>query len=448
MQYASLAILSACASVNPDQEFAQARELTLRSTGASDVFDPDAPLLNEQQISAQLADGLGVDEAVRLALIHNRRLHAEFMSIGVAKADWVQSGLLRNPTLSLAVLLPEGGGRTFIEASIAQNLVELWQIPTRRRIARHNLDATILRIAVLAGELASDTRRGYYEAVAGDELLRVAQENADLLHKSHEAIRRKLDAGAASRIDQSLALNTSLGGELAMRSARLEAANARRNLARLLSLDRNFNDVLLTDPLPILQPKDLDPERLVVLARSRRLDLQAYEAVMHAAGIEVALERRKAFGTVEAGARVEYEDKYKVGPTLSLDIPIFDQNQAQVARRKYLHQQAVKTYEAAYLQAAQDIRTTIDIAQTATLNLSLYRQTLVPQAQSNLDLATQAYNAGQFTILGLIESQQRLLDARRGMIQSQRDAAAAMADLLRVTGGPVETDPQTENIPQ
>lgn len=434
-----LVLLQACA-VTPQEDFARARDLARSSAGVTDVYDPDQPDLTPDQIDSVLAEGLTLDEAVRLALTHNRPLQAAFMEIGIAKADWVQSGLLRNPTLGVAVLLPEGGGRSFVEASIAQNLVDIWQLPTRRKIARHQLDATVLRIARLAGELAADTRAAYFEAVAAHELLLVARENAAILSKSHDAIRQKQEAGAASRFDESLARSQSLNGDLLLQSAVLEAATTKQKLAKLLSLDRDMQAVQLTDALPDVRPENLDAEPLLALARSRRLDLQAYESAMHAAGVEVALERSKAFGDVEAGVRVEREDRYKVGPTLSLEIPLFDQNQAQVARRKYLHLQSLKTYEGAYAQAAQDIRTAIDTTRAAAQSLTLHRQSLVPQAQSNLDLATQVYESGQITILGLIELQQRLLEARRGMIQSQREAATALADLMRAIGGPIEND--------
>lgn len=435
-----LTLLSACASVDPKEEFARARQLTKESTGAAEVFDPGQPPMSQDEISQMLADGLTLDEALALALTNSRRLQAEFMDIGVARADWVQSGLLRNPTLGLAVLLPDGGGSTFVEASIAQSVVDLWQLPVRRRIAQHNLDAAVLRIARTAGELAAQTRRGYYEAVAAAELLRVAEENLELLHTSHGAIRRKREAGAASRLDDDLALSLSLAGELDVRSARLQTANSKRRLARLLSIDTEIEAIALIDALPDTVRPDLNADGLIAAARSHRLDLRMYHALMQAADVELASERRRAWGNVEAGARLESEGgENKVGPILSLDIPIFDRNHAQVGRRSYLSRRAIKSYQAAHLEIAQDIRITLDTARTAMESFSFYRDQLLPQAQRNLEITEQAYEAGQFTILGLVESQRRLLEARRGLIEAQLDAASAMADLDLIVGAPIKT---------
>jgi cobalt-zinc-cadmium efflux system outer membrane protein len=49
-----------------------------------------------------LAGGLELDEALRLAPLNNRHLQAEFAALGVARADLVQAGLLRNPSASVA----------------------------------------------------------------------------------------------------------------------------------------------------------------------------------------------------------------------------------------------------------------------------------------------------------------------------------------------------------
>ena len=132
--------LVGCAQVKPQADFAQARQLFTQSTGLTDIYDPDQPLLTPEELQAVLADGLSLQEALRVALLNNRKLHAAFMSIGVAKADWVQSGLFSNPTFAFSAQFPEGGGRSNIQASVAQNIVDLWQIPRRKAIARAALD--------------------------------------------------------------------------------------------------------------------------------------------------------------------------------------------------------------------------------------------------------------------------------------------------------------------
>ena len=86
-----LLLAPACVQVRPEPDFEEARRLVQVSTGSSEVFDPYAPVLTDEQIGAILADGLSLEEAQRLAVLNNRELQAEFLEIGVAHADWVQS---------------------------------------------------------------------------------------------------------------------------------------------------------------------------------------------------------------------------------------------------------------------------------------------------------------------------------------------------------------------
>ena len=50
-----------------------------------------------------LEDGLTEDEAVALALWNNRDFHATLSSLGIARGDLVQAGLLTNPQMNLFV---------------------------------------------------------------------------------------------------------------------------------------------------------------------------------------------------------------------------------------------------------------------------------------------------------------------------------------------------------
>ena len=79
-------VLSGCAQVKPYADFTQARRLIAQATGMEAAYHPDTPLLTEEQLDATFDDGLSLEEALRVALLNNRQLHAEFASIGVAKA--------------------------------------------------------------------------------------------------------------------------------------------------------------------------------------------------------------------------------------------------------------------------------------------------------------------------------------------------------------------------
>jgi len=480
----SLAVLMVgvgCATVDPNPDYNRTRTLIEQSTGAAESYSPEEEGLAVDELSAYLSDGLTLDEAVRIALLNNRKLQVAFFDIGMARADWVQSGLLSNPSLGIGIMFPEGGGRSNIQGSLAQNIVDLWQMPVKKRIAEHQVERQVVRVARLAGELAAETKRAYNAAVAANDLFTIAGENLALLGKSYEATKAQREAGVASPLDENLQRGESLRAELALRDARLASVNAKRSLAGLLSLDLNTDGLDLIDPLPEFGERAFDADKLIALAREKRLDLKALEEAVEAGDAEIKLEYLRVFPEVSIGIAAERPEgrtqagrdvaadfaraslrggeptmpdiqtrgerqaekdqdiEFMIGPNLSVTLPIFDQNQAQVAKATYAQVQAVKSYEDLYLGIAQDIRMAVDRSETLWDNVAFYRGELLPQADRNLEFTEAAYQAGTVGVLTLLESQRSLLDTRRGFIEVWANAATSLSDLERAIGVPLST---------
>jgi cobalt-zinc-cadmium efflux system outer membrane protein len=445
------ALVTSCVHVDPRPDFERARNLVEESAGRTDVFDPYAAALSAEHLDAILADGLSIDEALRLALVNSRDLQAEFQEIGVAHADWVQSRLLSNPSLDVLVRFPTDGGRSMLEAIVGFSLLELWRIPPRQEAAKGSLEATVLRVARKAGEHLAEARSAYYAAVAAEELLGVARESVELAERSFEAVQDLHSAGAADAFDENLARGPWLTAQLELRTTRIEAANAKRTLAKQLSLTRAVDDLSLTDPLPSPVAEGVDPEALVRQALTSRLDLRAIAAEIEALDARVRLERRKAPGDVRAGPAVERpagSGDDLVGPSVNLTLPLFDQNQAQVSRAEFKLQQMIKLHESARGAVAQDVRSSADRANTAARNLVFYTEALLPQAQRSLELARESYAAGRTTLLALLEAQRQLLVARRSHVSLRLEAATSASELERVVGaGPSQTLPVLSTPP-
>ncbi|MBI4882413.1 MAG: TolC family protein [Planctomycetes bacterium] len=433
----TLAVVASCVQVEPRPDFERARDLVEASTGQGEIYDPYSPVLTEEEISAILADGLTLDEALRLALVNNRDLQAEFQEIGVAHADWVQSELLSSPSLDVLLSVPTDGGRSMLEAIVGVELLQLWCIPLRGKAAQQDLEATVLRIARRAGERLAESREAYYVAVAAEEIHRVAEENVELAARSFEAVRSLHEAGAADAFDENLARGPLLAAQLTLRTARSEATNAKRDLAKVLSVDRPADGLALTDRLPQPARTQLDPEGLVEHALSSRLDLRAIATAINAMEARMRLEQRKAWGDVAAGATIERapgSGDPLVGPSLSVTLPMFDQNQAQVARAGFKLEQMSKLQEAAQVAVAQNVRSSADRVNTAASNLAFYSEELLPQAERSLELARESYSAGRTTLLALVEVQRQLLEARRGHVRLRLEAAVSSSELERVVG--------------
>ncbi|MCI0588392.1 MAG: TolC family protein [Planctomycetes bacterium] len=439
----SLAVLSiaGCATVDPRPDYDRAREEIRASTGAQEIHDPDAPLLSAEEIRAILADGLRLGEATRLALLNNRRLQAGFLALGVARSEFVQAGLLENPSLSLAFLFPDPGGRVRWTADLLGSVAEIWQIPSRQALARAGLEQRILELSRSAGELVAATKEAYFEGVAARQARSIARANVELARRSLAAVRRQVEEGVASRTDEGLAESLALGAELSFRRTEREEVGAVRQLAALLSIEEDVLAVSLADPLPEPALGPVEREELVERSQMARADVRAAERAVAAAEEKVALERRRRFG-LGAGASAERPEggssaDLLVGPAVAVEIPLFDRNQAQVSRAEFELRERMKEREALSAEVRQAVRAATDKAAVAARAAAFARDELVPQAERSASLAEKAYRLGDTTVLALLQAQRVALEARRTEIEALLEAALSRIDLERAAGSPL-----------
>ncbi len=434
------ALLGACRSPDASEDFARARGLIRSSTDVECRFDPaDKAAPDPSALEDALRDGLSLQEALALVLANNRELQAGFMEIGVARADLAQAGMLANPSLSLLFLFPTGGGQLDLQAQLAQSVTDLWRIPGRKREAAAKLDQAVLRLSRFAGELVADTRDAYFAALAAIRAVELANEGLALTQGSLRALQAQLEEGVATRLDESLARNESWSAELGLRRAERDEVLARKRLSELLSMGSELPGIHLTDELPEPRATVWHVESLVANATRERLDLQAARSALEAARQRLALEGVQRVPDLALGFhREDPESGAILGPSVDVTLPVWDQNQARVARARYELLASERRYEGLVLVAASDVRDAVQRARAAAAEASLLREALLPEAERALALAEQAHAGGEATWLELLEAQRRALTARRELAAAQLEVAKSLVALERSAGAPLE----------
>ena len=478
---------SGCATVKPKQDYERASAHIEAATGQSVAVDPEGDARTRQLASGMLADGLTAEEAMQLALLNNPRLQAGFLRIGIGRAAVVQSGLFSNPSLALSLRFPDGGGLADFEVSLAQNIAELWQIRPRVRAAERDLDQTILILAREASIAAFDAHSAYLRSLQADRQLEIARENLSIAAQLVELTEARRQAGSGTEVDVNLGRAERAALDVTTRTSLVTAVEAKTTLAKILGLTMTPGELHLIDALPDAIDLSFTPQELVEIARGNRLDLKAADAVTQAAEARVAYERARFLRTIDLGISMEREARqsqgdrnwlaetayasaqagtltppslqpedsqsteYVTGPTLSMELPFFDQNQAQVARAEFELLQASYLRDAIDREIVQESWAVHTRAKTAFENAVFMRDELLPLRENGLRLAREAYRVGSTTILTVLDSQRRLLEARSGYVDVQAAAGVARIDLERIAGQPfavlsalpVQAQPQT-----
>jgi outer membrane protein, heavy metal efflux system len=464
--------MAGCASVRPQQDYEHTARHVEETTGQQTVYRPDEDELVANRVADLMAGGLTADEVAQIALLNNTKLQTLFFSIGMARADVVQSGLLSNPTLAMGLLFHDGGGVSRFGVDMAQNIADIWQIPARRSVAEQSLERAILETAREASVVVTDAKAAYYRVKQADRKLEIAADSVELSRQVLELALARQAAGAGSEVDVNLARSEVQDGELSLRTAALEAFEARSELAQLLTVTESPAELRLIEALPEVPSWTVGDDALFALANENRLDLRAAQCAVKSAEASVREEILKIFPTLEVGVgferieqgkrpdrdiaaasfissldagqpKLQFVPREKVptdtvlGPTLAMELPIFDQNQAGIARAQFAYQQSVRELDGFRVQILQDVRLANARARTACDVARYYREQVLPLRESSLALSRTAYQAGRTELINVLETERALLSARAGYVDSLKASVAAVVELERASGQPI-----------
>ncbi len=171
----------------------------------------------------------------------------------------------------------------------------------------------------------------------------------------------------------------------------------------------------------------------------QRLDLQAARAQVAAAERALALKVGTRFlpAGISLGVNTEREPEGEqiTGPTLDLELPIFNQGQGEIATLRARDLQARRQLEAKLVDAHAEVRVArAQVAANRALAVSL-RDTVLPQRQQALRLTLEQYNSMLKGAYDLLTAKANEAAAERTYLEAWRDYWIARADLERAVGG-------------
>lgn len=445
----SAVFLTGCASFSPDGGLTDVSSLTQSRIGQQVSFSKNPPSGNpngDAMVRSLLAKPLTVDSAVRVALLNNASLKTSFEELGVAEADFVQAGRIRNPSFSFGRV--SGGGDTEIDRSIMFDIAGLLTMPARKRIEHGRFEQAKLQAASKAVQLAADTRRAFFTAVAAAQSETFAEQVRGAAEASSELAESMTKVGNWSRLDQSRERAFYQDAVTQLARKRHEATAAREQLIRLLGLWGEQQNFVLPERLPDLPEKAQEMNNAEAQAMAQRLDVLSARRDNEATAAALGLTKATGFINVfDAG----YANKSATGLPrqngyqISLELPIFDWGGAKVARAEARYMQSVHRTADVAVRARSEVREAYSAYRTTYDIARHYRDDVVPLRKKISDEVLLRYNGMLASVFELLADSREQLVSVNTAIETQRDFWIAQTRLQSaVTGG---TNNDTRTIP-
>jgi len=383
-----------------------------------------------------LDDGVTEDEAVATALWNNAQLSADLATLDIARANLLEAGLLRNP--SLQVLFPVGP-KPF-ELALTWPIDQWIQRPRRVAAAQRAWDQVAASLGQNGLNTARDARQAHAALVQAQERARLTAEVAKLAAEIARITEAQLKAGDISpmELDSAQAAAAS-AAELAGR-ARHDLVVAQDRLRFQLGLPPPAGASLRAVPGALGRTAIPPVDDLREAAWARRPDLRAQEIAVAAAAQRAKWERSRwlVLAAILSSKEVGTYG-VRTGPGVSADLPIFGTTRGSVARADAEVEQASRQYLAMRQRVDLEVGEAREALAGAEQSLAEYAERVVPALDTAAASGRKAYEAGEVSYLFVIELSRQLAAALLRRADLEAEVRRARAELDRSVGTKIET---------
>lgn len=443
---AAAGVLACAGCSNPPEhrgfESVQAKVSTLIDKDV-DWHDPDDRSAIQSRIHELLQQELTPDAAVQIALLNNPSLQATFEDLGIASADLMDAGIIKNPVFNMYARIPNNSASSLnTQFSVALSFIDIILLPLRKKVEGMRFEAAKARVAQAVLALASDVRTEYFQLQTETARLKLRKTTLEAAQTASEFAEKLGKAGNMSELN--VIPRTALFHQATLDVARteLELTSRREKLNRLMGLSTSEKWTLSAD-LPPLPAKEAlpAPDVLETIAVAQRLDLDVQRQEVAIIDKARSLRHWGVYTNVEPGVTTEKEPEgvRVTGPQLNLDIPIFNRGQADRARLRAQLRQAQDKLEALDQSVRSEVREEYAHVLTARTAVELYRDSILPLRQRALTLATEHYNVMTVGPLDLLTAKQDELAAEIEQTEALRDYWVHRTELERAIGGKLPT---------
>jgi cobalt-zinc-cadmium efflux system outer membrane protein len=435
----ALVVALAANLVAPQTAFAA--DQTRQRTRASAPIRPTSPRNEaavDDTVTALLQGELTVERAVRVALLNNWTLLAEFEEIGISRAEFRQALLPRNPALEGEIRSGPGVASPG-EIIVMQDVTSLLLIPIRRKAASAALRRASLRAASATIELAAETRTAFVSLQAAESVGALWDTTAASAQASADLARRQHEVGNVTDLDLENQQAMYEEAKIELARSHTEALVARERLNRAMGTWGEHAAWRIGPQLPALPESDGALEGLEAVAVERRPDLAAAQAEARAIAAQVPLARFSGFPDLRAGVHFEREPDgtYSTGPAVELAFPLFDRGQHAVTVTRGRLRQAEDRGQALATNIRSEVRVARERLVAARELVEYIDATVLPRRRRILAQTQLEFNGMLIGVFQLLKARQGEVGAQRDLISAQRDYWIARAELERAIGGPV-----------
>src|SRR5271156_3379880 len=388
---------------------------------------------------------ISLDEAIQKALENNHTLKAARTAIQQNEAQETTANLRPNPVLTLdaqflPIFRPSEFTADYIN-TIAQFDAGVSYLFERGKKRQHRLQAAQDATAETKATVTDNERTLTFNVASQFLTTQLAESSLDLALQDMKSFQNTVDisearykAGDISEVDYLKIKLQLLQFQSDVSMAQLAKTQALVGLRQLLGYQTVPEDFDVTGDFDY-KPITVKLEDLQAQALQNRPDYRA--AVLGVTAAKSQNELAKANGKVDITGTANYDhvsDTSAVSFFGSLQIPIFNRNQGEIARTNYVINQAQELQLAASDQVLSDVLTAYEGVRENDKIITLYRGGYLDASQKTRDITEYSYKRGAASLLDFLDAERSYRATQLAYRQSLAAYLTAVEQLREAVG--------------
>ncbi|MDQ7968926.1 MAG: TolC family protein [Oxalicibacterium faecigallinarum] len=376
-----------------------------------------------------LPQRVALDAFLQIVERNNPSLQADRLQIDAAQGDLQAASAFPNPVVSY------GRKPNEKEAVVEQPIPIFGQRGLRMEGARLGVDATSARVTSAKAMSLRDAAHDFITLLVAQEKLMRREKAEKQMEQAHRIVVGQVEAGTRSRYDKARM-------DIEFANIRMQAAQARSALsdatARVIEAvgAPGWNPIAVGTLQPTLTQATFDS--LWLHAQDNLPAVRAAIAEQALADKMIEVEKREAWPTPAFGVGKlrDSEGRHTV-IGVSVEIPLFDRRQGQVAKAQAQAREASLRREAVIRNAQNELRRATALLSQRIALTQRFRNDALDLLPDLNQMAQDSYSLGKGSILELIDSIQSIsekeivyLDLTEELLQAEIDVRFASGDMV------------------
>ena len=385
------------------------------------------------------------EDAVRIALAYNQSLRANRFNIDQSKANEVTASLKPNPSISMgADAFPIFAPQTIrfdtqiYSASLSYTVERGGKREKRVVVAKDNTQIAAQTVTDNERTLRFQVVQAFINVLLAKSVLVLAKDDLANFSQEVDLNHARLVAGDLAEGDYLKLSIQKLQFEQDVSAAVLGLVQARATLRQLLGYQSVTDDFDVKGTLVHTKPS-VTMEDLEKKALESRPDLRAAHTGVTLANdtVSLAFGNRARDWTWGGDYSFQSPSQSGAGVSFSIDLPIHDRNQGEIARSQAAAKQSIETEASTKVGVQTDVVNAYYGLKSNEEIVDLYESGYLKQASDSRDISTYAFQRGAASILDLLDAERSYRATQLAYRQALAAQMIAIEQLNQAAGAQV-----------